>query len=83
MKRIAIEGKDLDRARLGIDQPVFPDASTGIERPFGEQIAAAVGRAHNLDHEVGGTFDSAQFHPCITIWKHHKNIWLNRVPSLE
>lgn len=50
---------DLDRARIGIDDPVLPHAVVPIALQLGASVAIGSRRRKNLDHQVGRAFDTS------------------------
>jgi hypothetical protein len=80
---IAVEGEDLDRPRLGIDEPVLTHPGAGIECPLGEQIVAAIGGTDDLDRQIGRTLYPAPDGACVSTLQHDHNIWLDRIGAWE
>lgn len=83
MKRVAVKRKNLDRARLGIDEPAFPNTGMGVRRPFGEQIFAAVRRAEHLGEKIGRSLNSAPCQASRLTRKEDQNVWLYGVGAFK
>src|SRR5215212_6280983 len=83
VKRVAVECQDLDRARIGIDQPVFAHPGSGIERALGEQIATAVRGTKHLNDEIGSALNTAGHDFGWSARNDGENVWLHGVGPRE
>src|SRR5688572_7410650 len=83
MKRVAIEGEDLDRPRVRIDEPVLANAGTSIERALGEQIVPAVRGAKDLNYEIRRALDTARHDLGLSARKDDENVGLHGIGTGE
>jgi hypothetical protein len=83
MKRVPVERDNLDRARVGINQPVLAHPGTGVQRSFGQQVVPAVRRAEHFNEEIRRLFHTTFGRKSLTLRQEDDDIWLYRISSLK